>query len=312
MSFSQNAKAELSRVFPPSIQGLICELCGIIYYAGDNGQIEDGFSIAVGSAAIARKAYTMVKKLVDLTVTIMVRNKIRLQQGRTYIVAVKRQPGYDRLLDFLPASEEALAEVITAGGPSEMAAFLRGSFLACGSITNPEKNYHLEMVCQRQGQAEMLVQAAKACNVDFRVSHRKGVPVVYVKEGEQIVHFLNMAGANNALLTLENIRVWKELRNQVNRRVNCETANMDKTVKAAMEQIRAIKLLADTIGLSKLPKSLQGVARLRLDYPYASLKELGTLLDPPISKSAVNHRMRRIEKLAKELTNTKGAEGLDT
>ena len=125
--------------------------------------------------------------------------------------------------------------------------------------------------------------------------------IIYIKEGEQIVDLLNIVGAHTSLLELENIRIMKEMRNNVNRLVNCETANLSKTVNAAVRQVESIKLIQNSIGLQRLPKNLQEVAELRLSYPDESLKELGEMLDPPVGKSGINHRLRKIEKIAEEI-----------
>lgn len=306
MSFSQETKNELARLIPENDCCLVSELSAIVFYGGGGPNISGGFDVSVGSAAVARKAYLMLKRIANLNILVRVRNKVGFQQGHTYVVSIQPQPGLSQLLSRLPPDEKTLDNQVRENKQCCLEAFVRGVFLACGSITNPERNYHLEMVCQSRGLAEILRAAAAQLEVDTKLSHRKNIYLVYLKEGEQIVQLLSLMGAHHALLSLENVRVWKDLRNQVNRRVNCETANMDKTVKAAMKQLDSIKLLEATIGLSSLPESLRGVAQLRLAHPYASLKELGSMLDPPISKSGVNHRMRRLEKLAEDIQGTKG------
>ena len=137
--------------------------------------------------------------------------------------------------------------------------------------------------------------------LNSKVIQRKNSFIIYIKEGEQIVDLLNIVGAHTSLLELENIRIMKEMRNNVNRLVNCETANLSKTVNAAVRQVESIKLIQSTIGLKRLPKNLQEVAELRLSYPDESLKELGEMLDPPVGKSGINHRLRKIEKIAEEI-----------
>lgn len=133
------------------------------------------------------------------------------------------------------------------------------------------------------------------------LSQRKDKLVIYFKEADQIIEILNIMGAHNALLNFENIRVMKDMKNRVNRLVNCETANLEKTVDAAVRQVENIKLLEATKGLQNLPESLQELAQLRLEYPEASLKELGEMLIPPVGKSGVNHRMRKLEQIAQEI-----------
>lgn len=290
------------------------ELCGLIHYAASSGPdaaAQSIIEVSFGNAAIARKAYLLIKALGnEIYVSVRVRKKLRFQQGHVYIISVQRQAGVEKLTRQLHLQLPELAKWLAHADDGVIRAFLRGAFLACGSITDPGKHYHLEMVCESQLQADVLQRAAASQGLRFRISRRKQLKVVYIKEGEQIVQFLSLIGAHRGLLDLENIRVWKELRNQVNRQVNCETANMDKTVDAAMVQLDAIRKLESTIGLANLPPALAEIAELRLQHPYASLRELGMMLTPPISKSGVNHRMRRIIELANELTE-KGNELTD-
>ena len=180
-------------------------------------------------------------------------------------------------------------------------AYLRGAFLASGSISNPEKSYHFEIVCQNRRQAENLKDLYKKYNLDAKIVQRKKYYIVYIKEGAQIVDALNVMGAHVALMNLENVRILKEMRGSVNRIVNCETANIGKVVGAACRQIDDIRYIECKVGLSDLPPALQEMARLRLEYPDSSLAELGDLCEPPIGKSGVNHRLRKLSELAKKL-----------
>ena len=183
----------------------------------------------------------------------------------------------------------------------EKRAYIRGAFLGGGSVTNPEKNYHLEFVTHSEEYAQDLCELINSCGLNSKVIQRKNSFIVYIKEGEQIVDILNIMGAHSCLLELENIRIMKEMRNNVNRLVNCETANLSKTVNAAVRQVESIKFIQSKIGLKRLPQNLREIAELRLEYPDESLKELGEMLDPPVGKSGVNHRLRKIEKIAEEL-----------
>ena len=180
-------------------------------------------------------------------------------------------------------------------------AYIRGAFIGGGSVTNPEKTYHLEFVTHSEEYAIDLSKLINLFGLNSKVIQRKNSFIIYIKEGEQIVDILNIVGAHTSLLELENIRIMKEMRNNVNRLVNCETANLSKTVNAAVRQVESIKLIQNSIGLQRLPKNLQEVAELRLSYPDESLKELGEMLDPPVGKSGINHRLRKIEKIAEEI-----------
>ena len=180
-------------------------------------------------------------------------------------------------------------------------AFVRGAFLASGSISDPNKGYHFEIVCQTPAQAQQLQEVMSTFDVDAKIVERKKHYVVYLKEGAQIVDMLNVMGAHVALMNLENVRILKEMRNSVNRKVNCETANISKTVNAAVRQVEDIQYIMNTKGLSSLPENLQEIAQVRLEHPDMALKDLGTLLTPPIGKSGVNHRLRRIGEIADKL-----------
>jgi len=177
-------------------------------------------------------------------------------------------------------------------------AYIRGAFLAAGSISDPEKSYHFEVVCRTIDQAKQLQDVINSFEMEAKIVERKKHYVVYLKEGSQIVDVLNVMEAHVALMNLENVRILKEMRNSVNRKVNCETANISKTVNAAVKQLEDIIYIRDTIGFDTLPDGLREMAELRLEYPEAPLKELGTYLNPPVGKSGVNHRLRKISIIA--------------
>ena len=187
-------------------------------------------------------------------------------------------------------------------------AFIRGAFLASGSISDPEKGYHFEIVCSDAKRAEQLQTIIRSFSVDAKIVQRKKSHVVYVKEGAQIVDMLAVMEANVALMDLENIRILKEMRNSVNRKVNCETANINKTVNAAVKQMEDIKLVRQKIGFEQLNEGLAQVAELRMQYPEATLKELGMMLSPQVGKSGVNHRLRKLSAMADELREKQGGE----
>ena len=180
-------------------------------------------------------------------------------------------------------------------------AFIRGAFLSAGSMSDPEKSYHFEIVCTSEPKAEQLRDLINEFDFDAKIVARKKNHVVYIKEGAQIVDILNVMEAHVALMNLENVRIIKEMRNSVNRQVNCETANINKTVSAAVRQIEDIHYIEERAGLDSLPENLREIAKVRLKYPDAALKELGTCLQPPVGKSGVNHRLRKIAEIAGKL-----------
>ena len=176
-------------------------------------------------------------------------------------------------------------------------AFFRGAFLTAGSMSDPHKSYHFEIVCASEEKAELLKKLIQGFEMDAKVVKRKKSFVVYLKEGTQISLALNVMDAPVALMEFENIRILKEMRNTVNRKVNCETANIHKTVSAAVKQIE------------KLSDGLRDMAMARLQYPEATLKELGELMPEPVGKSGVNHRLRRLGEIAEELRKANGVQG---
>ena len=184
-------------------------------------------------------------------------------------------------------------------------AYIRGAFLAGGSISDPNKSYHFEIVCRTMPQAEQLRDTMNSFDVDAKIVERKKHFVVYLKEGAQIVDILNVMEAHVALMNLENVRILKEMRNSVNRKVNCETANIGKTVSAAVKQIEDIRYIETHVGFSQLTEELEETAVCRLRYPEATLKELGEMMSPPVGKSGVNHRLRKLGRIADELRENK-------
>jgi DNA-binding protein WhiA len=184
--------------------------------------------------------------------------------------------------------------------------YLRWAFLSGGSVSDPEKTYHLEINNHKPDYANEIGRVMNTFGLHARLIKRKGNYVIYIKEGEDIVDFLNIIGAHNALLELENVRILKEMRNNVNRIVNCETANLEKTVNASVRQVENIKYIRDNIGFERIPENLREIAEVRLEYSDSNLKELGELLDPPLGKSGVNHRLRKLDIIAENAKESKG------
>ena len=185
-------------------------------------------------------------------------------------------------------------------------AFLRGAFQASGSMSDPSKSYHFEIVCDSQAAAGQIQEIMDGFGLDAKIVQRKKAYVVYLKEGSRIVDVLNVMEAHVALMELENVRILKEMRNTVNRKVNCETANINKTVSAAVKQVEDITYLRDTVGFEHLPDNLAEAALARLEHPDATLKELGETLDPPVGKSGINHRLRRLSEMAEKVKQERG------
>jgi DNA-binding protein WhiA len=270
------------------------------------------FRITTENPASARLIFTLLKKQFNIHSKLMVKKSNSLKKNNIYMVVIDEEMGVRGLLQetgILTEVEGVMGldygihdEMVKTEG--ERRAYVRGAFLGGGSISNPEKTYHLEFVTHSEEYALELCKLINSFGLNSKVIQRKNSFIIYIKEGEQIVDLLNIIGAHSALMELENIRIIKEMRNNVNRLVNCETANLSKTVNASVRQVESIKLIQSQIGLQRLPKNLREIAELRLNYPDESLKELGEMLDPLIGKSGVNHRLRKIEKIAEELRSS--------
>ena len=180
-------------------------------------------------------------------------------------------------------------------------AFLRGAFLASGSFTDPNKSYQLEIITKGRWEAEKLISLMAEFDIRARIMRRKSKYVAYLKEGPAIVDMLNVIGAHRTLMEFENIRILKEMRESVNRQVNCETANINKAVTASMKQLEDIDLIRRNIGLEHLDENLRNICLARLEHPDVGLSELGNLMTPPLGKSGVNHRFRKLNQLAEQI-----------
>ncbi|MEG0370747.1 MAG: DNA-binding protein WhiA [Clostridium sp.] len=307
------AKNELCRI---PLEEKCCQTAEISGIMKMSGTIHIGskaglsFRISTESPAIARRAFTLIKSLFGKHAEIMVKKNSSLKKNNVYILLLTPEIGAKDILvkcGILKESKEGALGFVTKISTNIIKdncckrAYLRGVFLGGGSISNPDKTYHMEFVSSSLEQAEDIMKLINSFSPNAKVIQRKNSFVVYLKEGDQIIDILSVIGAHTALLEIENVRIYKEVRNNVNRLVNCETANLNKTVDAAIRQIESIKFIKEKSGLRKLSPSLREVAEVRLNYPDISLKEIGEILNPPIGKSGVNHRLRKIEKIAEEL-----------
>jgi DNA-binding protein WhiA len=312
MSFSSDIKDELSRHLSNNRHCRLAELASIIELNGKLYFSESGeytLKLTTENIAVARKYFTMIKKTFNIITDISIKNNVYLKKSRTYTISINNHKDARRVLQaakFIDRNGEVSKKLLLQDKTLIMnscckRAFIRGAFLASGSISDPERFYHLELVTQSREKALMLQSVIQTFQIDAKIVKRKNNYVVYIKESESIVNLLNIMEAHVALMNFENIRILKEMRNSVNRKVNCETANINKTVSAAIKQIEDINYIEDTVGLSYLSENLKEVALLRLANPDISLKELGTMLNPPIGKSGVNHRLRKICDIADSL-----------
>jgi hypothetical protein len=312
MSFSSKVKEELSRQHSAARHCQIAETAAIISLCGKIMISEDdryAIKISTENVAVARKYFTLLKKTFNISTDVSIRRNAYLNKNRTYTVTIREHEDAlwvlhaTKLLDEHGEVGENLNVVqnVVIQQSCCRRAFIRGAFLASGSLSDPEKFYHFEIVCATEEKAKQLQDIIATFALEAKIVKRKRYFVVYIKEGSQIVDILNVMEAPVALMELENIRILKDMRNSVNRQVNCETANINKTVSAAVKQIEDIRYIRDTIGLEKLPDNLEEIARERLEQPEATLKELGEALDPPVGKSGVNHRLRKLCDIAGRL-----------
>lgn len=312
MSFSSNVKDELSRQMPGARHCQIAETAAILSLCGRvKISASDHFWIEIHTenVAVARKYFTLLKKTFNIRTDVSIRSGVNPGRSRTYIVAVREHEEALKVLQAVKLINSqgeigenlSLIRNVVLQNACCRRAFIRGAFLAAGSISAPEKFYHFEIVCPTEPKAEQLKNIIATFDIEAKIVPRKKYYVVYIKEGSQIVDILNVMEAPVSLMELENIRIVKEMRGSVNRQVNCETANINKTVSAAVKQIEDIRFIQSVAGLSGLPESLQEMARIRLERPEATLKELGEALEPPVGKSGVNHRLRKLSLVAEEL-----------
>lgn len=313
MSFSVATKNELARVTGRQSCCRLAELAALIRMDGSI-QISGGqlfsLNITTENAAVARKILSMIKSLFDIHTEVLVQRKTRLRKNNVYLVRIPPQSGVNTLLNRLEIIDQdgcLINDVREDLLKKECCrrAYLRGVFLGGGSVNSPEGTYHLELITDNEKHAGYIGRLMQKLRLPAKLSERKNWHVVYLKGSEQIVRFLNIIGAHSALLNFENARIYKDMRNQVNRLVNCETANLNKTVNASVRQLENIKLVRDNMGFEHIPVSLREVAELRVKYPDASLKELGGFLQPRLSKSGINHRLRKIEEMAERIRRKK-------
>ncbi|AJS60827.1 DNA-binding protein WhiA [Paenibacillus sp. IHBB 10380] len=308
MSFAAQTKKELTM-----IEGQPCcekaELSALIRM---NGAVQLSnkkviLDISTENAAIARRIYSLIKKYFQAPTELLVRKKMRLKKNNVYIVRIPG--GVQEMLKELSIVSEGFnftpdinPELIRKNCCKR--AYLRGAFMAGGSVNNPEgSSYHLEISSMYEDHCRALVNLANEFRLNARFIERKKGFVLYIKEGEKIIEFLSLIGAHQSLFKFEDVRIMRDMRNSVNRIVNCETANLNKTIGAAVRQIDNIRLLQREIGLDNLPERLREVAEVRLAHPDLNLKEVGEMLKGTVSKSGVNHRLRKIDEMAEKIRN---------
>ena len=311
MSFSGKIKEELLTAGSSARHCQIAELAAIVQFAGrlEKGESGSGLKIQTENRIVAQKFFTLWKRTFQMSADITVRYHPAQKGGMTYLIYVCQEEMILRLMEMLKM-DPAVFDADRGGYVTDARllknscckrAFLRGAYLSVGSMSDPGKSYHLELVTGSERQAQQLIGLMRDFELDAKMVQRKKYHVVYLKEGEHISDFLNIVEAHQGMMEFENTRIVKDMRGMVNRKVNCEIANINKTVSAAARQLSSIKYLQEHGGLKQLPGQLEQMAYVRLENPESSLEELGKLLDPPVGKSGVNHRLRKINEFAEAL-----------
>lgn len=300
MSFSNDVKNELSRIETndsccdkAELLGLL-RMSGAIIIRGSNV----GIHFSTENAALARRVLQLLKSNYQVQTEVVITRSRRLKKNNRYQVRVIPAPQVSKALTELQLlSVESDLKNPLLNNHCCKRTFLRGAFLGGGSISRPSSDYHLEMVTGNEDFAHSIIKVMHSFSLKAKMTDRKNDFIVYLKDGESITKFLSVIGAHNSMMDFENVRIVKEMRNNVNRVVNCETANLNKVVKAAVRQINCIKYIEQHLGLNQLPQALQDTARLRLEYPDASLNEL-VEYSGGIGKSGINHRLKKLQEMA--------------
>ncbi len=311
MSFSSEVKKELLALDSRTKHCRTAELAAMFSGSGELDRKDNEIHAAfiTENKQVAQKCVRLLQDTADVQAQVTCAEHIRQKNKLSYIVNITEESQIHRLLLLLKiiGSDGRIRDNMTLTDGLLLQkhcckrAFLRGAFLTSGSMSDPKKSYHFEIVCGSEEKADQMKEQFDAFGLEAKIVSRKNHEVVYLKEGSQIVDALNIMGAHTALMTLENVRILKEMRNDINRRVNCETANINKTVHAAYRQQEAILFLQQHGALQRLPWQLQEIAGFRMEYPEATIQELGTLCSPKVGKSGVNHRLRKLEETAKQM-----------
>ncbi|HYE68550.1 MAG TPA: DNA-binding protein WhiA [Anaerovoracaceae bacterium] len=315
MSFSANTKNELGRIEPDRKCCKLAEIAGFIRMCGTiklSGGGKLNVMLLTENPAVARHFKKLIKDYFGANASLVIAKTTILKKGHYYELMISADMNAEQILretGILMVKEGC--NYISDGIYSDLIktkccrrAYLRGVFLGAGTISDPEKAYHLEIVCNSEILSNDVKKLINSFGLHSKSVIRKSSHVVYLKEAEQIIDFLNILGAHGQLLDFENVRIVKEMRNKTNRINNCDSANLDKTINASVRQVENIMLIEQARGLSSLPEKLREVARLRLENPEFSLIELSEMMDPPIGKSGINHRFKKIEEIAEKIRQT--------
>ncbi|MDO4966456.1 MAG: DNA-binding protein WhiA [Lachnospiraceae bacterium] len=293
MSFSSDVKSELLKQVSNARHCQLAELSAIFDFCGTFVQKNRENSIIFLNCEndlVAQKTFTLLKKAFNIYSCVDENEDLWTSEEASQKIFIEGE-------NSIKIHDAVSSHLVTQKSCCKRA-YLRGAYLCGGSVSDPEKSYHLEIVCKGKELADKVKDILNSFDVDAKITMRKEHYIVYIKGSSQIVETLNIIGSPVALMEFENTIILKDMRNSINRRNNCDTANITKTVSAAVRQIEDIKLIMDKPEYKKLPDSVKEIAELRLEYPEASLKELGEYANPPLGKSGVNHRLRKLSELA--------------
>ena len=290
-------------------------MSALLHVTGSLGIIGGKMSIVIHTEnpGVARRIISIAHELYAIETEIRMKKRRRLKKQSAYsvfiwgeVLGILQDTGLIRSNNTRPTQLVRRIRQQLVRNEIGRRAFLRGTFLGAGSLSNPERGYHLEFVVEQEDFARDLCRLLSREGLSARTIQRKSSFVVYIKEGGHIVNLLTMMGAHTAILNMENVRIIKQMRNDVNRTINCETANLDKTLNAAYKQIESIRYIQKTVGMEALPKPLREIARVRVNNVDATLSELVTLIGGEVGRSGINHRLRRINQFAQELRDERG------
>jgi len=315
MTFSSKVKLEVINNYENQEE---CESIEIVALVNNCGFIYSKFDvehiyIQTDNIFLAKKYFTLLKETFNIRGEISVKTNIKFKKSYYFVKVSAKKDTEEmlKLVSFLQSNAffcrkaEKNSSRLTKASNCNKKRYLGISFLLNGSLSDPTKNYHLEFIYSDLNNAKVISYILNSYNLNAKIIERKNYFIVYIKESENISDFLNIIGAHTNLMYFENVRILKDVSNNINRKVNCETANISKTINAAVKQQEDIKFITETKGYNYLPYQLQEIANLRLLNPDATLKEIGEMLMPSISKSGVNHRLRKISNIAKSLRGDK-------
>ena len=301
MSYSSEVKNELARLEGQKPCCEKAELLGVLRLSGAlvlRGK-NIGIHFSTENAALARRVLQVLKSNYPVQTEVVITRSRRLKKNNRYQVEVIPDSNVAKALQelqILPSGEDERQNLLRKACCRK--AFLRGVFMAGGSVSRPAGDYHLEIVTENEELARLIVKIMHGFSLSAKMTDRKNNYIVYLKDGDHITDFLSLIGAHQALLEFENVRIVKDMRNQVNRRVNCETANLNKVIRASVLQVACIRYLQEHGRYDLLPENLKEAAELRLRYPDISLNELVEYTEGTVGKSGLNHRLKKIRQIA--------------